>query len=55
MIQFATGGVVAAAAVPDDPVRAYVALFGFYALLMAVALFIFLFAKDARPEQTTKI
>jgi MFS family permease len=55
LIQFATGGVVAAATVPDDPVQAYVALFGFYAVLMAVALAIFLFAKDARPEQTTKI
>lgn len=55
LIQFATGGVVAAASVPDDPVQAYVALFGFYAVLMAVALFIFLFAKDARPEQATRV
>jgi len=55
LIQFATGGVVASAAVPGDPVQAYVALFGFYAVLMAGALLIFLFAKDARPERTAPV
>ena len=55
LIQFATGGVVAAAAVPGDPAQAYGALFGFYALLMAGALLIFLFAKDARPERTAPV
>ena len=40
---------------PGDPVQAYVALFGFYAVLMAGALLIFLFAKDARPERTAPV
>ncbi|MCC0042992.1 MAG: MFS transporter [Brucellaceae bacterium] len=48
-MQFATGGVVSATFVPSAPVTAYVALFAFYALLLAVALVIYLFSRDAKP------
>jgi MFS family permease len=51
LMQFATGGVVAASAVPDDPAQAYSMLFAFYAVLLAVSLVIYLFAKDAKPEK----
>jgi MFS family permease len=51
VMQFATGGVVSAAAVPGEPAAAYVALFSFYALLLGAALLIYLFARDARPER----
>lgn len=49
-MQFATGGVVTAWSVPDDPVSGYVALFAFYALMVGLALFIYLFSRDAKPE-----
>ena len=52
VMQFATGGVVTAAAVPGDPVPAYQALFWFYAATLAVSLVIYLTARDARPEKT---
>lgn len=48
-MQFATGGVVSATFVASAPVTAYVALFAFYALLLAVALVIYLFSRDAKP------
>jgi len=51
-MQFATGGVVTAWSSPDDPTAAYAALFSFYALAVGVALFIYLFSRDARPERT---
>lgn len=51
MMQFATGGVVAAASVPGDPVAGYRALFLFYAATLALALALYLFARDARPEK----
>lgn len=54
LIQFATGGVVAAADVPGEPAAAYSALFGFYALLLAVSLLFFVFARDAKPGQARK-
>jgi len=54
LIQFATGGVVATSEVAGDPAAAYSALFAFYALLMAVSLLFFLFARDAKPEQLHK-
>lgn len=50
-MQFATGGVVSAGAVPGEPTIAYVALFAFYAALLGMALLIYLFSRDARPER----
>lgn len=49
LMQFATGAVVTRAAVPDDPAAAYDALFLFIALLLAAALAIYLFSRDAKP------
>jgi sugar phosphate permease len=49
-MQFATGGVVTATAVPGEPAVAYQALFFFYAAALALALLVYLAAKDARPE-----
>jgi len=51
IMQFATGAVVSAAAEPNDPSAPYAALFGFYFLLLAGALAIYLFARDAKPER----
>jgi nitrate/nitrite transporter NarK len=53
-MQFATGGVVTAYATPGEPVSAYVALFAFYALMVGLALLIYLFSRDARPETTKR-
>lgn len=50
-MQFATGAVVTASAVPGDPAAAYAALFWFYVLTLAAAIGIYLFARDARPRQ----
>jgi predicted MFS family arabinose efflux permease len=50
LMQFATGGVVTAWSVPGDPLSGYVALFSFYALAVGLALLIYLFSRDARPE-----
>ncbi len=50
-MQFATGAVVTAATVPGDPAAGYAALFGFYALVLAMSLVVFLFARDAPPER----
>lgn len=49
-MQFATGGVVTANFVPGEPAAAYQALFVFYAGALALALLIYLAARDARPE-----
>lgn len=49
-MQFATGAVVTAATVPGDASAGYAALFGFYALMLALSLAVFLFARDAPPE-----
>lgn len=51
IMQFATGAVVSAAAEPSDAGRPYAALFGFYFVLLAAALAIYLFSRDARPER----
>lgn len=51
LMQFAAGGVVTASLAPDAPERAYVMLFAFYAAMLALALLIYLFARDARPEK----
>ena len=49
-MQFATGGVVTAWSVPGEAVSGYVALFTFYALMVGLALLIYLFSRDAKPE-----
>jgi len=49
-MQFATGGVVTAWSVPGDPTAGYVALFWFYAIMVGVSLFAYLFSRDAKPE-----
>ncbi len=48
-MQFLTGGVVTAAAVPGDPVAAYQALFAFYAVMLGLAVLVYLFCRDAPP------
>jgi sugar phosphate permease len=50
VMQFLTGAVATAATVPGKPAVAYSALFGFYALMLGAAVFIYLFSRDARPE-----
>ena len=53
-MQFATGAVVAAAAVPAEPVVAYRSLFLFYAVVQAFALLIYLGSRDVVPERLLK-
>lgn len=50
VMQFATGAVVTFSIVPGDPAAAYSALFLFIALVLAVALAIYLFSRDAKPS-----
>jgi MFS family permease len=50
-MQFATGAVVTANVVPDKPAAAYTALFAFYAAMLGIALLIYLFSRDAKPER----
>ncbi|MBT1154524.1 MFS transporter [Aminobacter anthyllidis] len=50
LMQFATGAVVTANVVPGDPTAAYSALFWFYVLMLGVAIVIYLWARDAKPE-----
>ncbi len=52
VMQFVTGAVVTANTEPANPVAAYQALFGFYALMLGIALVLYLFGKDAKPGQT---
>lgn len=54
VMQFATGGVVTASTVPEDPSAAYAALFWFYAIMLAISLLIYLAARDAKPEKPAK-
>jgi len=49
LLQFASGGVVSAAAVPGEPAAAYSMLFLFYAAMLGLALVAYLFARDAKP------
>jgi MFS family permease len=51
VVQFASGAVVTSATVPGQPVAAYTALFWFYAILLAFALVVYLFSRDAKPEK----
>lgn len=50
MMQFATGGVVTAWSAPGEPTSGYVALFAFYALMVGLAVIVYLLSRDARPE-----
>lgn len=50
VMQFATGAVVTASIVPGDPGAAYSTLFGFYAVVLAITVLIYLAARDAKPE-----
>jgi MFS family permease len=50
-MQFATGAVVTANVVPGEPAAAYTALFTFYAVMLGIALLIYLFSRDAKPEK----
>lgn len=50
-MQFATGAVVTANAVPGEPVAAYQALFWFYAVMLGLALLAYLPSRDAKPEK----
>jgi len=50
-MQFATGAVFTASAVPAEPVEAYRWLFLFYAVMLALSVFIYLWARDAPPEK----
>jgi len=50
-LQFASGAVVTASTVPGEPAAAYSALFWFYAVLLALALVVYLWATDAKPER----
>jgi predicted MFS family arabinose efflux permease len=54
MMQFATGGVVTAWSTPGEPTSGYVALFSFYALMVGLALLVYLLSRDVRPE-TAKV
>ena len=50
VMQFATGAVVTRNIDAAEPVAAYQALFIFYALMVGIALFAYLFSRDAKPE-----
>lgn len=52
IVQFLTGAVVTAATKPGEPAAAYTALFTFYAVTLASAVLVYLFAKDAKPERS---
>lgn len=50
LMQFATGAVVTASTVPGEPAAAYSVLFAFYAVMLGLALAIYVFSRDAKPE-----
>jgi len=49
IVQFVTGGLFEGWMVPGEPAAAYSALFTFYAVLVAAAIAIYLFSRDAKP------
>ncbi len=51
LAQFVSGPVYAAAQAPGRPEAGYAVLFGYYGLLLALALAAYLFSHDARPER----
>lgn len=54
VMQFATGAVVTAAAVPGEPAAAYGTLFAFYTGMLVVGLAVYLLARDAPPERRAR-
>jgi MFS family permease len=52
--QFATGAVYSANVDPAMPVAGYQALWIFYAAALGLTLFVYLFARDARPESPAR-
>lgn len=50
IMQFVSGAVLEGATVPGDPAAAYSTLFWFYAATLGLAIFIYLWSRDARPE-----
>ncbi|MCF6322536.1 MAG: MFS transporter [Rhizobiaceae bacterium] len=50
VMQFASGLVVETFSVPQNPTAGYSALFAFYAIVIAAALAIYLWSKDAKPR-----
>lgn len=51
LMQVVTGGVVTFSADPTAPEVAYSALFGFYALITAGALMVYMFSRDMKPGE----
>lgn len=49
VMQFLTGAVVTGSTVAGDPAAAYQALFAFYALMLALSVVAYLWARDAKP------
>lgn len=49
VMQFLTGAVVTGSTVAGDPAAAYQALFAFYALMLALSVVVYLWARDAKP------
>lgn len=52
LMQVVTGRLVTMTADPAAPEAAYQSLFGFYALTLALALAIYLFSRDAKPQHS---
>lgn len=50
LMQLLTGALVTSAAIPDQPDHAYALLFGFYAVVVATTLLIYLASKDVPPS-----
>lgn len=50
LMQFLSGALVARVGETSGPAAGYSALFGFYAVTLAAALFIYLYSTDARPS-----
>lgn len=50
IFQWIAGPVVEMGSVPGDPQSGYQMLFGYYSILMAVAIVAYIFAKDAKPN-----
>jgi MFS family permease len=51
VLQFVTGALVTNASTPGDPAAAYEALFWFYTAILAAAVVIYMFVKDAPPQR----
>lgn len=51
VMQALTGSIVSAGADPAVPAAAYSSLFGFYALMLGIAIAVYLLSRDAPPER----